>query len=282
MSEEQIPDLFIKLNGIKARYWEVGTDGSPVLFIHGLGGFIENWEPNIGAFSQHHRVYAVDLVGCGLTEKPDVPYSISYLADFVLNFLVSKNIRDVSVIGASLGAGIAIELYLRKPEIVNKLVLLGGLGFAKEMSVELRVSSLPVIGEYLMKPNPDGVEQYLKLLFHDHDLVTDELINFSFERSDLPGAPEAYLATLRSTGNLFGMKRKIIQRTIKNAGQIEVPVFIGWGREDKFIPVEQAYLAEKLFPDATLHIFENCGHLPNIECAEEFNRIALSFLAGIQ
>jgi 4,5:9,10-diseco-3-hydroxy-5,9,17-trioxoandrosta-1(10),2-diene-4-oate hydrolase len=273
-------DLFIQLDGINARYWEVGSEGSSVLFIHGLGGFIENWEPNLEAFSKHHRVYALDLVGCGLTEKPSVPYSIPYFADFVLDFLDSMSIRDVSVIGASLGAGIAIELYLRKPEVVSKLVLLGGLGFAKEMSVELRVSSLPIVGEYLMKPNPDGVEQYLKLLFHDHDLVTDELINFSFERSDLPGAPQAYLATLRSTGNFFGMKRKIIERTLKNADQIEVPILIGWGREDKFIPVEQAYLAHRIFPDAGLHVFENCGHLPNIESADEFNEVVLNFLAG--
>jgi 4,5:9,10-diseco-3-hydroxy-5,9,17-trioxoandrosta-1(10),2-diene-4-oate hydrolase len=277
MPDQYPEDLFIQVAGINTRYWETGANGPPIVFVHGLGGFIENWELNIPVFTNHH-VYALDLVGCGLTDKPSVNYSIEYLAEFVKEFMVLKNIEKASLIGGSLGAGIVIELALKSPELVNKLVLAGGLGFGKRLIFELRFTSLPFVGEMIMKPNRDGLKEYLHLLFHDQSIVTEQMVDFYFEKTSQPGAAEAYLAMLRSTVTFFGMKQKIVKNTIKNIGRISAPTLVLWGNEDKFIPVEQAYIAENLLPNSKLHVFEDCGHFLNIERAEEFNNLVGNFL----
>jgi 4,5:9,10-diseco-3-hydroxy-5,9,17-trioxoandrosta-1(10),2-diene-4-oate hydrolase len=278
MPDQNPEDLFIDVEGINTRYWEIGADAPPIVFVHGLGGFIENWELNIPAFSKYHHVFALDLVGCGLSDKPLAKYSIEYLAEFVKEFMVLKNIEKASLIGASLGAGIVIEFSFRWPESVNKLILAGGLGFGRKLHFVLRLNSLPYVGERIMAPNRDGLREYLQLLFHDQNTVTEQMVDFFFAKTSQPGAAEAYLATLRSAATFFGMREKLVRTTIKNIGRITAPTLVAWGNEDAFIPVEQAYIAKELLSNATLHIFEKCGHFLNIECADEFNEIVLNFL----
>ena len=276
----QPQDLYIKVGDVKTRYWELGEGGSPVLFVHGLGSFIEHWEQNLTEFSKHHRVYALDLVGFGLTEKPTASYSISLLAKFVQDFMNSKGIKSASVIGNSLGSMIALELYLLNPNIVDKLILLDGGFFGRKIAVAFRILSVPFIGEWLMRPNRDGTEQFLKLVFFDQSLVTENLIDITFERNTQPGSAQAYLRTLRSSVNFFGLKRTFVNRTMENKNRFTSPTLIIWGQNDDVLPVEYAYKAAKILPNATLQIFDNCGHMPQIECTEVFNDLAISFLAG--
>ena len=275
----QAQDLYIQVGNVKTRYWELGESGSPVLFVHGLGSFIEHWEQNLTEFSKHHRVYAIDLVGFGLTEKPTVSYSIPFLAKFVQDFMNSKGIKNTSVIGNSLGSMIAIELYLLNPNIVDKLILLDGGFFGRKIAAAFRILSVPFVGEWLMRPNRDGTEQFLKLMFFDQSFVTEKLVDITFERNSQAGSAKAYLETLRSSANIFGLKRAFINRTIANKNRLTSPTLIIWGKNDNVLPVEYAYQAEEILPNATIQIFDNCGHMPQIECAEKFNDLAVSFLA---
>jgi 4,5:9,10-diseco-3-hydroxy-5,9,17-trioxoandrosta-1(10),2-diene-4-oate hydrolase len=279
MSEQTPKDLYIQVGNIKTRYWETGDDGFPIVLIHGLGGCIENWELNMEILSKRHHVYAVDLVGCGLTEKPSVRYSIPYLANFVQDFMAQKNIENSCLIGHSIGAGIAIDMYLTNPARIDRLILVDGFGFGKKLALQFRILAIPIIGEQLMKPNRDGLIRFFKMLFYDHTLITDELVNFSSERSSLPGSAEAYLTTLRAHANFFGLKNGLLQRMKEDALRITVPTKIIWGKEDKAIPVEQAYIATKILPNNNLHIIDKCGHVPQVECAEEFNWVVSDFLS---
>ena len=275
----QAQDLYIQVGNVKTRYWELGESGSPVLFVHGLGSFIEHWEQNLTELSKHHRVYAIDLVGFGLTEKPTVSYSIPFLAKFVQDFMNSKGIKNTSVIGNSLGSMIAIELYLLNPNIVDKLILLDGGFFGRKIAAAFRILSVPFVGEWLMRPNRDGTEQFLKLMFFDQSFVTEKLVDITFERNSQAGSAKAYLETLRSSANIFGLKRAFINRTIANKNRLTSPTLIIWGKNDNVLPVEYAFQAEEILPNATIQIFDNCGHMPQIECAEKFNDLAVSFLA---
>jgi len=269
---------FMRVRGIDTRYWEEGKNGLPVVLVHGLGGLMENWEHNVESLSGSRRVYAVDLAGFGLTEKPSAPYSIGYLADFLQDFISRKNIGRAGFIGHSLGAGIIIELCLRNPDMVDKLVLVGGLGFGRKMAMELRLLAIPYLGEQLNKPSYDGVKGFFHLLFENKELVTEEAVGSYLKIFSRPGAPQAYLAALRSCANLAGLKKEIVSKTFEHAGRIHAPTLILWGENDRIIPVEQAWIGEKLLPDARVYIFNNCGHMPQIECADEFNARVLDFL----
>jgi pimeloyl-ACP methyl ester carboxylesterase len=278
MSEQNPKDLYIQVGDIKTRYWEAGDTGSPVVLIHGLGGLVEHWEHNITVLSKRHKVYALDLVGFGFTEKPSVPYSISYLANFVQEFMILKNISNACVIGHSLGSGVAFELCLMIPSRVKKLVLTSGFGFGRKGAFELRILSISSIGEKLMQPNRDGTVNFLKLMVYDPTFVTDEMVDVAFEWTSQPNAAKVYLSTLRSFCTVFGLKRKVVKSTLENAKYITIPTLILWGQEDRIIPVEQAHIAKNVLPNANLHVFEKCGHMPQIECAEEFNNIVSDFL----
>ena len=279
MSEQILKDLYVQVGDIKTRYRESGTGGSPIILIHGLGGLIEHWEHNLQALSEHHRVYALDMIGFGFTGKPSAPYSISYLAKFVQDFMALKGIQNACVIGHSLGSGVAFELCLLDPSRVKKLVLTSGFGFGRKGALELRILSIPFIGEKLMQPSRDGTADFLKLMFYDPAFVTDEMVDILLEWSSKPSSVEVYLETLRSVTNFFGLKRKVIQNTLNQSKHIKIPALILWGQDDKIIPVEQAYIARNTLPNANLHVFEKCGHMPQVECAYEFNRIVLEFLA---
>jgi len=174
---------------------------------------------------------------------------------------------------------IAIELYLFNPNIVDNLILLDGGCFGRKIAVTFRILSVPFIGEWLMRPNREGTEQFLKLMFFDQSLVTEELVDITFERNTQPGSAKAYLGTLRSSVNFLGLKRTFVNRTMENKNRFTSPTLIIWGKNDNVLPVEYAYEAAEILPNATLQIFDNCGHMPQIECAEEFNDLAISFLA---
>lgn len=275
----QTQDQYVSVGEVRTRYWELGESSSPVLFIHGLGSFIEHWEHNLTALAEHHRVYALDLVGFGLTEKPSISYSIPLLAKFVQDFMNSKGIKSASVIGNSLGAMVASELFLMNTKFVDKLIFLDGGFFGIKIAMPFRILSIPFIGEWLMRPNRDGTEQFLKLMFFDQSLVTEDLVNITFERNTQPGAAKAYLETLRSGINLLGLRPRFVRRIVENRNLFTIPTLVIWGKNDNVLPVEHAYKAAEILPNVTLHTLDKCGHMPQIECAKELNKLAIEFLA---
>jgi pimeloyl-ACP methyl ester carboxylesterase len=103
MPENLMEDRYVKVGNINTRFWIAGTEGTPVLLIHRAGGCIENWQPNINALGQKHRVYALDLAGSGISDKPTVQYSVPFLAQFVFDFFTIQNVQKVYIIGNSMG-----------------------------------------------------------------------------------------------------------------------------------------------------------------------------------
>ena len=147
-------DRYIKVGKVNTHYWEEGTQGSPVILIHGIGCYIELWSPTFEALAAQHRVYALDLLGHGRTDKPqDVSYKLENLAQFVNNFMTALGIEHAHVVGHSLGGAIATKLCLLYPTLVDKLVLAAPGGLGKEGPIAFRIASLPILGELLTRPS---------------------------------------------------------------------------------------------------------------------------------
>src|SRR5271169_2940538 len=112
-------DHYVGVGGIKTRYWEAGSQGSPIILLHGIGCSVLEWETNMLALAARHRVYAVDMLGYGLTEKPsEETYTVPRLAQFVLDFLSALSIPRAHFAGFSLGGRVALECALLAPERV--------------------------------------------------------------------------------------------------------------------------------------------------------------------
>ena len=274
-------DQYIKIGEINTRYWAVGESGPTVVLIHGVGRFAEEWLPSIDSLAAHHRVYALDLPGHGLTDKPrSASYGLADMAGFVKAFMKALEIQEAHVIGHSLGGGISLQLVLRFPEAVEKLVLVCPAGLGKEATLVLRITAVPLLGEILTRPSLNGTKRLLKEFVNDPALLTDEFVEFNYRMAAQPGAQQAVLKTLRSAGNLFGQYEDTYRPIVNNLGTIEQPVLIIWGRQDRVLPLAHGQAAVSRFPKANLEVIDNCGHLPMFEEAKKFNELILGFLAN--
>lgn len=276
----QIPqDQYIKVGNINTRFWALGDEGTAVILLHGLGGCVENWLHNVSALAQHHRVYAIDFVGFGRSDKPVAPYSLAYLTRFVNDFMEVQHIERASLIGNSMGGGVALQFAIQFPDKVEKLVLANSAGLGKKTAFLLGLMALPLIGEFLTRPNRKGAAKLAREIFYDPALVTDELLEHAYQLAALPGAQKSLLSMGRSMGNFCGQRADIIRSIVDNLATITAPTLILWGRQDRILPVAHARVARERIPNAELQILDQCGHAPQMEHPEEFNTFVLEFLS---
>lgn len=280
MPAQTLQDQYVKVGSINTRYWTSGNKGTKVLLLHGAGGCVDYWMQNIGALAQHHCVYAVDMVGSGRSDKPVATYSLTYLAQFIKDFMDALNIKRASLIGPSLGGGVALQFTLMFPEKVSKLVLISCFGLGKELPIGLRLVSRPFLGEFLTRPSRNGIAGMLKLAVHDPTLITDELIDISYQISALPGAHRSLLKLARRNSNIFGVRTQVYRPLVAQLASITAPTLVVWGKQDRLLPVAHADVAIKALPNAHLHVFDPCGHWPPFERPGEFNALVIEFLAS--
>jgi 4,5:9,10-diseco-3-hydroxy-5,9,17-trioxoandrosta-1(10),2-diene-4-oate hydrolase len=161
---------------------------------------------------------------------------------------------------------------------VDRLVLVDSGGLGKEVSLLLRLLTLPLAGELLSRPSRKGTAQLWQEVFFDPAMVTEEWVDLYYELDCLPGNQEAMLATLRSLANLRGIRDEVLAPILDNLAKITAPTLVVWGEQDSLMPVDHARVAQAGIPGAKLHIFDRCGHMPQMEHPEEFNALVREFL----
>lgn len=271
----------VDVNGLRVRCLFAGSGGPPVVLIHGLGAAAEIWSPNIGLLAAKHRVYAPDLPGFGLTGIPaGMDFSPAAYSRFIADLMSALSIGRAALVGHSLGGGIALRVILDRPERVDSLVLASSAGLGRDFSLPLRIASLPFFEHVFIKPPLTLFTRFLHRLVYDPAVITSEFARFYHEMLFQPGTVRAFTSILRNIATIQGARPGILEPIREGLGSIACPALIIWGRQDRILPVRQAIDAAGRIPGARLHIFERCGHMPNIEHPEEFNRILLDFLAG--
>ena len=278
------PDQFVQVGSIRTRFWQMGTQGSAVLLLHGIACSVLEWQRNIEALAVSHRVFAVDLLGSGLTDKPaDETYNIPRLARFALDFLTTQGVQRAHLAGNSLGGRLALECAREAPERVRSLLLADPAGMAERPTLlEFRLATVPLLGELATLPNPRGTRMLWRKAFANPDaFVTDELVASKCRLARLPGAQAAFLKTLRSFVDLRGFDAPQVQALQAALPDVHVPTFVVWGRDDRFVPAAHAEVLRAHLPDVAVQVWDRCGHAPMVECAERFNAEALAFWRGV-
>jgi len=284
-----IRDGYLKLGNLTIHH-TYGGSGRPVLFIHGLGssGYIE-WRFNLVRTSRSHRVYAPDLPGYGRSDKPRAArYGIPYFAKTIDRYMQNRHLRGAAVVGTSMGGRIALELALRYPERVGKLVLVNSLGLGRpRIQPYYPVMLLPRLGESLLHGLRHGLRLAPSHLIRrvsarftgaTGDLektMSDEYLDHLREMYEAEGYTDAYLATVRSLGSPRSLIGMDVSRRLDH---LEVPVLLIWGANDPLFPLEQARRALDLIPGSRLAVIEGAGHTPQAERPEEFNKQLAAFL----
>ena len=282
----------IQLGSLRVHHMHGGR-GTPVLFIHGLGssGYME-WRFNLEFAAIRHRVYAPDLPGFGRTEKPRARYGVAYFTRFIERYMDDRGLRSAAVVGASLGGRVALELALKYPKRVKKLVLVNALGLGRpNVQLSYGLLTLPRLGEAFMKFAGDAVRLAPRPMIRriaaryagaSGDLkktMDDDYFANLRELYAADGYPDAYLATVRSLLTPKALLAADYDLS-KSLGELKVPVQLIWGDNDPLFPMAHAVNAHGLIRRSRLAVLEGAGHTPQAERPEEFNRVLEHFLSS--
>ena len=274
VTEKNLEEKFVNVKGTVIRYVVAGNK-SPLLLVHGFGAFLEVWWKNIGPLSKHFKVYAMDLPGHGLSDRFD-SYDIPDLAEVIIGYMDAIGIERADIVGHSMGGLICSALAADYPGRIHRLIIEDGLGVVKGMPFRYRFFTLPLLGEMVMLPTTRGsVERGLRKSFYNAGAVTKEMIETSYQFLKLPGAKRTMLNIIRS-----GKKYRKLHSTdflVDRISMIKAPTLVIHGAQDKTISPENAQDTYRIIPGSRLKIFEDCGHCPHIEKAEEYNELVIDF-----
>jgi pimeloyl-ACP methyl ester carboxylesterase len=255
----------------------VGGRGSPtVLFVHGLGsaGFL-GWRYTLPTVAAHRRVVAPDLPGFGLSDKPDLRYGVPLFARTLARYIERGRLGRPVVVGASMGGRVALELALRHPGKVSRVVLVNSLGLGFPRTWAHGFLLLPGVGETLFQLTgaalhrmpPDSVRRLavrLRLATNPERTLDDLQLEALREIHADAGTAPAFLTTVRS------LALRSADDVLSDLPRLGVPLRLIWGVDDPLFPVGQAERAHRLVPGSRLTVIENAGHTPEIEQPERF------------
>ena len=275
---ERMPVRTVLVHGQRIAYLDVGA-GPPVILIHGFGGSMWQWEYQQHQLSQHFRVLTLDMIGSGLSAKPDIAYTPHELVDFLREFMDVLEIKQASLVGNSLGAGIAIGLALDHPQLVDRLVLISGFPdrveerLASPLFKRALKTNAPVwlawIGNWLF--GRSLTETVLEEIVYDKTLLTPAVVERSYQNRKRGGYIAPQMAVVK---NLPAWENGYAKRL----GEIRQQTLIIWGTEDRVFPPTVADDLVRQIPTATLHKISDTGHIPQWEQPTLANHIITEFL----
>ena len=262
---------YIDVDGINTHYYEAGA-GEALILLHGGGAGADsfgNWRGCLARFAVHYHVYAVDMVGFGCTDKPD-PQDYSYTQqarnEHIIAVIETLGLASVNLVGNSMGGSTSMGVAIERPDLVNKLVLMGSAGVRAPITDELKS-----IMNY--DYTTDGMLRIVRGLTNPDFRFDEELVNYRHGLSIQDDTKQAYNAVMgwiREQGGLY-YEEDYISRVTQETLVVN-------GKMDKVVPLSSAYKLLELIENSWGYILPGCGHWAMIEKPVEFTAATLSFL----
>jgi pimeloyl-ACP methyl ester carboxylesterase len=265
----------VELNGRRTHYLVKG-DGPPVILLHGFFYDSYLWAGNIDALARHFTVYALDLWGSGYSTREPLDHGYPLYAEQLRLFMDRLGITRASLVGQSMGGGTAVRFAVHHRERVEKLVLVACAGLPNPMPLGMKLfKHVPRLGAFLLSLSTDTPRRRAlsDSFIHDPKLITDSYFENVTRAHKIRGTHATTLTIARN--DFFDKSGDDIHRL----AAMDIPVLIVWGRQDKAIPVRVAHQMHAILKGSRLEILDHAGHVPNFERADEFNRLAVEFLA---
>lgn len=259
--------------GIVTRVLEGGSGDRVVVCLHGAGSRADRWRPQFPLLTAAgHHVYALDLPGHGLADKPrDAPYGAGWFAEVVESFIEDHLASTpVVLLGTSLGGHVASTLAARRPDLVRGVVLIGAVGLVAR-GPEDRPATSPIVD-----PGPAGVRRKLEFLVHDPALVDDAWVAEEARINSSPGAAEA-LAEVAA----YATSRQNDELAADGLRRSGVPTLLCWGEQDRWVPLALGVAAAEVLPGVELVTVPDAGHAPYFERPEAFWAVVEPFLSSL-
>ncbi len=261
---------------------EIYGQGDPLLCIHGFGASLYSWRNFIGPLAKDYQLILIDLKGCGESPKPrDTKYSTRDHADLLYQFILERDLRNLTLIGNSFGGALSLLLSLMLADAdesarLKSLILIDAGAYKEYVPAYLKLLSVPLInlGVYLI-PSRAAVLAILRKAYYDPSKITEEQIAAYTAPIAAPGGKHA----LRETGRQLVPAN--FDELIKRYKDITVPTLIIWGRQDRIIPLKVGELLNRDIANSTFKIIEECGHAPQEEKPEETVALVCEFLQSL-
>src|SRR5215207_9939938 len=280
----EIGEFELTLHGHRVRYLQAGS-GPVVALIHGITSTADTWVPAMAGLCREHTVIAPDLLGHGASAKPRGDYSLGAYASGVRDLLAGLGHDRVTVVGHSLGGGVAMQFAYQFPERTERLALVSSGGLGREVSLLLRAAALP--GAELVLPllvpgwlgrAVDGVGWAGARLGLRTRLDVGEMLRGFLSLNDAE-ARAAFLHSLRAVVDPGGQRVSGHDRLYLAEN---LPTLLVWGERDPIIPAAHGREAHALMPGSTLEIFERAGHFPHLDDPVRFINVVSDFLAATE
>jgi pimeloyl-ACP methyl ester carboxylesterase len=272
----------VQLNGHRITYRVAGDPGLPVVvLIHGITSSSATWVPVMPALAEHAHVIAPDLLGHGESDKPQADYSLGALASGLRDLLELLGHSGATVVGHSLGGGVALQFAYQYHDYCERTVLVSSGGLGRQVSIALRAATLPgaelvlpVIAHPYVRDAGVAVSRALgRLPLRVRPSVAEAARGYA-SLADSP-ARSAFVDTLRAVVGPGGQRVSANNLLYLAEGR---PTLIVWGALDTIIPVAHAYSAHEAIPGSQLEIFEQSRHFPHQDEPLRFTSVLLEFL----
>jgi pimeloyl-ACP methyl ester carboxylesterase len=278
---EELPIRYETIHGYRRAFVKAGS-GPAILLLHGIGDNSDSWREVMATLAQDHTVVAPDLLGHGRSDKPRADYAVAAYANGMRDLLSVLGIDRATIVGHSLGGGVAAQFAYQYPDRCERLVLVGSGGIARDVTPLLRVAASPLADFFLPALHLPLTElvgtvgvEVLRRLGTDLGQDADDLLRVFGALPD-GASRRAFVRTLRSVVDWRGQVVTMLDRCYLARG---MPTLLVWGARDAVIPVSHAHLAHAAMPGSRLEIFEDAGHFPHHADPQRFLSVLGDFLA---
>jgi 4,5:9,10-diseco-3-hydroxy-5,9,17-trioxoandrosta-1(10),2-diene-4-oate hydrolase len=265
----------IRVGPADVYHYDVGT-GPAVMLLHGWNHHAEAWIRNIGPVARAgYRVVALDLPGFGRSGMPHIDYSLRGYSRFITRLMDALRMDRAALVGSSMGGAISLKTAIDHPSRVSAVVGVDPAGMFERpprlwsllASPALRAVVRPFVGRRRI------LEESHKNAYFDKTLSSPQQVDVMAEAHLQPGYRDHFLAMAQSLATTPAG-----EQLWQELPGLTMPVLVVWGRQDRTLPVHHAYRAAQRIPGSELVLYDQCGHLPMYEKAEDFNRDMVDFL----
>lgn len=268
-------------DSVEIAYVEQGSGAQTLLFVHGMGSYLKSWTKNIEVLKQDYRCIALDLPGYGKSSKGNYTHSMTFFADAVQQFIEKLNLKNVVLVGHSMGGQISIHLALRQLPNVQKLILIAPAGFETFTEAEKQWFKNVYTSAFIKATPTEQIIKNFEINFHqmpedarfmiDDRLFMRETVEYDTYCEMIPQCVQ-------------GMLQEPVYERLP---EIKIPTLILYGNNDLLIPnkflhpalttIQVAESGHKRLSNSRLQLFDACGHFVQWECAEGVNQAIIDF-----
>jgi len=272
---------FIKVCGYDIAYIDEGNSSDVLIFIHGLGSYLKAWDRNIPVLKNYFRCIALDLPGYGKSSKQLHNGSVKFYREFLNEFIKALGLKNIVLVGHSMGGQIALSFVINFPDVIKKLILIAPAGFETFNSTDVDELKDIISPELTYNASNEQIRINYKANFFQMPIEAEEMIS---DRIAIKKDEEFYNHCQIVSNSLSGL---LTEPVFNRLNEINIPTLIFFGKNDLLIPnrihyktttEEIALLGASQIKNSKLLLIENCGHFLQYEIPDIFNSGVVDFV----